>query len=523
MKYLKLFTIVAVMSLLASCTDWLSIEPDGKVVSDDYWKLESDVEAVVATCYRAFVEDGLNSDGSLRSDVVLNRMIVYGELRSDNMIMGYSTNTDLKKIIEANILPTNPYSNWSGFYKIINYCNLVLAKAPDAFKIDPNFTQSQLNAKMAEVLTLRALAYFYLVRTFGEVPLITEASLTDRQDYNIAKSSENGVLDQLEADLIKAEGWALSRFGSTASNKGRITKTAVRALLADIYLWRNKYAECVSYCDKVIQDPTLKLIEADDEPYFRIFGMKNSTESIFEFQFSAANNNPNRVINQFYGSSDDPFGLFVVPEIFAATTENEIFVNSPKITDVRRKDYITDKSANNIYSIFKYAGLDRMENSEGTKSTYSYRYYNSNPANWIVYRLTDVMLMKAEALVQMQQFAPAIHLVNTTYMRSNPTLTDTLSLAEFSDKDKMEKLVLLERQRELLFEGKRWFDLMRMARRDGKTNRIVDIVVRKLTQDQSLVKSKMKVMDALYFPISENELAANPNLKQNPYYESKFK
>ena len=108
-------------------------------------------------------------------------------------------------------------------------------------------------------------------------------------------------------------------------------------------------------------------------------------------------------------------------------------------------------------------------------------------------------------------------------MRSNPTLTDTLAIENYNDKDKMEKLVLVERQRELMFEGKRWFDLMRMARRDGKTNRLVETIIRKITENQSVVSSKMKVMDALYFPIHENELDANPNLKQNPYYESKFK
>jgi hypothetical protein len=176
-----------------------------------------------------------------------------------------------------------------------------------------------------------------------------------------------------------------------------------------------------------------------------------------------------------------------------------------------------------VFNIFKYAGLIRNERSDGVTSDYVYRIAQSSPANWIVYRLTDVMLMKAEALVQKDLYYPALKIVNTTYMRSNPTLTDTLSLTEYNDREKMEKLVLLERQRELMFEGKRWFDLMRMARRDGNTNRLIEIVTRKLTENQSVVSSKLKVMDALYFPIHEDELKANSKLKQNPYYESKFK
>ncbi len=507
MKHIKFIAIISLISTLSACTDWLSIEPEGKIVAGDYWKLESDVEAVVATCYRSMIEND-----------VISRMIVYGELRSDNVIGGYGLNENLKKIIEANIQPTNPYASWSSFYKVINYCNIVIHYAPTV--IDPNFSQSELNAKLAEVMTIRALSYFYLVRAFGEVPFVTDASISDTQDYSLPKSSEDVILNYLEADLIKAEAWAMSAYGKANANKGRITKNAIRALLADIYLWRNKYDDCISVINRVLDDPLLKMIEPDDEPYSKIFGLKNSTESIFELQFSTNNYTYNSTINSFYGTRENPAGQLVVPEFI--TIDNDVFTNTPEIIDVRRKDFIAPKTTNNVYPIFKYPGMFRTENSAGT-SYYTYRTAQIQPANWIVYRLTDVMLMKAEALVQKEKYGEALKIVNTTYLRSNPTVTDTLAIEDFNDKDKMEKLVLLERQRELMFEGKRWFDLMRMARRDGKTNRLVETILRKITENQSVVSSKMKVMDALYFPIHEDELNANPKLTQNPFYESKFK
>ncbi len=508
MKYIRQIVLVTLLVVVSSCTEWLVIEPEGKVVSTDYWKLESDVEAVIAASYRAMIEND-----------VIQSMIIFGEVRSDNVLGGYNQNDQLQKIMEANIQPSNSYVRWGGFYRVINYANIVLYYAPQV--IDPNFSVSELNAKMAEALAIRALSYFYLVRAYGEVPFVTDPSVTDTQDYLQAKVSEDVILDALEADLIKAEGWAMTSYGRPTANKGRITKNAIRALLADIYLWRKKYDQCIEVADRVINDPLLKMIEADEDPYFKIFGLKNSTESIFELQFSPKNYTLNGVINSYYGNIDNPSGQFIVPEII--TTQNEIFVNTPKVTDIRRKDFITNRSSNNVFNIFKYAGLIRNERSDGVTSDYVYRIAQSSPANWIVYRLTDVMLMKAEALVQKDQYLPALRIVNTTYMRSNPTLTDTLSLTEYNDREKMEKLVLLERQRELMFEGKRWFDLMRMARRDGNTNRLIEIVTRKLTENQSVVSSKLKVMDALYFPIHEDELKANSKLKQNPYYESKFK
>jgi starch-binding outer membrane protein, SusD/RagB family len=134
------------------------------------------------------------------------------------------------------------------------------------------------------------------------------------------------------------------------------------------------------------------------------------------------------------------------------------------------------------------------------------------------------MLMKAEALVQQGNFLPALHLVNTTYMRSHPTIApaDTLNASSFTTKMDMEELVLKERQREFLFEGKRWFDLMRMARRDSSTDRLLVKVLAKYTANIGEIGSKLKDMNALYFPISESELNANSKLVQNPYYDTKY-
>lgn len=497
---------------VSACTDWLEVQPPGKVVLNNFWKTESDVEAVVMTCYRAMLEQPY-----------MERIMVYGEFRADNVILSNSTNENLYKIFNANILPTNSYADWSTFYDVINYCNTVLYYAPQVN--DPNFSQSRLNAKLAEVLTIRALNYFYLVRAFGEVPFVTEASVSDDQDYNIAKSSEDDILDQLEIDLIKAENWALSTYGSTESDKGRVTKTTIRALLADIYLWRNKFDECINYSDKVLADKTLQMIESDDNPYRRIFGIKNSTESIFETQYSITNSTKNTPVYNFYGDLSSKNGLFLVSQYI--TSNEALFSKTPLLTDVRLKDNIRTETLSGTQSlsyVFKYAGLYRTENASGI-SFYTYRDQGSSPANWIFYRLTDVMLMKAEALVQKNNLAPALHIVNTTYMRSNPTLpaADSLKTSDYDTKSKMEELVLLERQRELMFEGKRWFDLMRVARRDGNTNRLVDKVLTRYTTGVSDVSSKMKDMNSLFFPISESELNTNNKLEQNPYYLSTSK
>ena len=126
--------------------------------------------------------------------------------------------------------------------------------------------------------------------------------------------------------------------------------------------------------------------------------------------------------------------------------------------------------------------------------------------------------MKAEALTELDgtsNLQEALNLVNTTYTRSNPT-SSALDSTVYNSKSVMEQLVLRERQRELLFEGKRWFDLMRLARRTNNASAVLTYVSPKI---QGVGATKMSIMDALYMPVPQSDIDINPNRKQNPFYD----
>jgi hypothetical protein len=128
--------------------------------------------------------------------------------------------------------------------------------------------------------------------------------------------------------------------------------------------------------------------------------------------------------------------------------------------------------------------------------------------------------MKAEALLESKKdttFKSVIALVNKTYRRSNPD-ADSLSVANYSGFGDIENLILRERQRELMFEGKRWFDLMRQARRSGSTSPLTNYVSKTATGSE--VMGKLSTIDALYWPIFKKELESNSLLKQNPFYNT---
>ena len=89
----------------SSCDKWLDLKPESEIVLDEYWKSEGDVDAVLASCYKSLTEDD-----------VIARMIVWGELRSDNIVVGYNgidtKRYDMYRILEGNLTPTNAYSSW---------------------------------------------------------------------------------------------------------------------------------------------------------------------------------------------------------------------------------------------------------------------------------------------------------------------------------------------------------------------------------------------------------------------------
>ena len=286
-KLTTIFSILLTLAIGTSCTNWLDIRPESEIVLDEYWQNESQVTQVLSACYRSMTESS-----------VIRRMIVWGEVRSDNMIASQSAESNLLRIINVDINPTNSYADWGPMYTVINYCNNFMHYAPSVVAKDENFTLPELRSLQAEVRTIRALAYFYLVRAYKEVPLITEPSIDDTQDYLISKSSEREILDYIIADLDTASHYARQSFEGLYA-KSRITESMVHALLADIYMWDQQYENAIAECDLVMANPSLELVDAADVISDVFFGGQSS-ESIFELSFDD-DEISNYAVRDFYG------------------------------------------------------------------------------------------------------------------------------------------------------------------------------------------------------------------------------
>ncbi len=535
-RILNKIQIVLMSSVMAlsfnSCGDWLEILPEGETLLEDYWQNASDVQGVVASCYRSMLEPAC-----------IARMILWGEVRSDNINPGSKVTTDQKYLLEANILPTNVYCDWSTLYTVINYCNTVLHFAPQVQDVDKNYSPRQMNAHRAEAQAIRALCYFYLVRAFRDVPFNTEPTIDDDKEFDLPATPGSIILDYMIADLKEAKQNAQSSYtgsNALAHNKGRFNRQSIRALLADIYLWKGMYKECLDECNEFLdynaslsrtsRNSGYSLVDPDfffDE----VFSRGNSSESIFELQFESGTELSNSSISSFYGNSKD------AGQLSASASAIRSWAFPMEDDDIRSNLFIGSVRDELYNEITKYSCSSCIDNGLGG---YTFSYRTKSDCNWIVYRLSDIYLIRAEALVELAKgketqdvqvweklLRESISMVNKTWFRSHPTnrLSDTLSFDEYGSYYSVRDLVFMERQREFLFEGKRWFDLVRKAEHDNDPTSVWETVDHKYDSrfyntTENLMKSKYSSMDALYLPVSEDEILANDSIQQNPFYRT---
>jgi len=522
MKKSLYISVVAILNCmmvgLVSCDDFFDLRPQSETVLEAFWGSESDVASAVGACYR-----GMNQSEFLK------RMIVWGEVRSDNVVAGGNIMFPdgdayaLIRILYLSLTADNAYTDWGVVYNVINNCNNVIHFAPLVGEKDPNFTQSQLNSYMAEAVGIRALCYFTLLRTFRNIPLILEPTISDSKSFEVEQALPDSVINFLIKDLKGVENKAKKDFKSFGAeeDKGRITQKAIWALLADIYLWKNDYENCINYCDKILNDQDYRAdlgLEPSASFHKTVFVDGNSREGIFELQFNAVNI-INTAVYKLY-SRDNFFGL---PVSFLLSSYD--FLEKEKgtlfaATDNRSKYFAFLKAQESgCFPILKYVYLPNTPNpTQFARNHESTAYIGNGSRNWIFYRLPDIYLMKAEALVEKddENWGEAYDWVKLSYNRANPDG----ELPIVNSREEMRELVFNERQREFLFEGKRYFDLLRRIEREKSPTFVVNkFMMKKYAQlDWATVRTKLFDMDALYMPINKTELKLNPILKQNPFY-----
>lgn len=521
-----LYTLLITGGLLSSsCTDWLTVYPNNEQVTDDYWKSEEDVEAVLASGYYY-----------MRQSV--SNFIRWGELRAGSIYMPYTSSA----IQTFQLIPNSSYISWETLYKVINMANSVLEYAPQVMEEDEGYVESVMNSHLCEAYFMRALMYFYLVRNWKEVPLVLSAYVDDTAPMSLAKSSEDDIVAQIKSDLLTAIdiGAAKEFYDSSAleginawENKGRGTIWAIYALMADVCLWSEDWDGCIQYADMLLNSsssyaPAFITSSAADshESWFRIYNPGNSSESIFELQFSYS-------LSQTSGSPSSLFSVTSSADYrYTTAMTTRLIEEANEVAQVSSSGGIgrawygacvfdTDESGSTNYSSATAAYIWKYNGGENSNGDYANVRTNSD-ANFIIYRVADVMLMKAEALIWQggdDNYASALDIINQ--IRERAGLADSSINPNETSELEMLTALLNERDIEFAAEGKRWYDLIRYGR--SKDFRYFSTCIALVTENNqsaraAWISSVLNDEYGWYLPIDEDEIASNTLLTQNPYY-----
>ncbi len=488
LKYIiniKALALLIVATSFVSCKKSLDLDPITDYALDKYFESTKQADAVLFGAYR-------------RLQIATNQeFIYYGEGRTDNVeVGGGSPSTNTLSVLNNTLNGNLSYSKWDDYYQVIKQANLLIKNVPAMRENGIAIADADYNRILGQAYALRALSYFYIVRIWGDAPLITKpfGSISDLNALRSPRVDKNILYDFISADLKKALIAPTSN-GKNDENRGMITKAAVYAIQTDYYMWRNFPDSALVSSSQLIKDDgtsklsNYKLVELynasanysfgnttiDESPYSKMFTEGLSSESIFEVVFSFDENNTSNIFGiygnnnaQFYGNAE-----------FASSFGNDL------------RAIATFRNDQRVYKFFPKASFDQSK---------------ENDKNVIIYRLADIMLLRAEALNTLNRRDEAFTLVNAIRKRAGAPLSDTLSYNAYSTAE-AEDVILDERRKELCFEGKRWFDLVR-------TGRVFSAIV-----DPKTDLPRITDPNNIYWPISFDVIRQNPLIEQNEFYK----
>ncbi len=478
------------------CSSFLTVDIPDSLTKKEYWKSKDHAEAALIGVYTKLGEN-------------IQTFIYWGGLRSEIYALR-SSNAALTQFINQDIRITNSLCNWANVYQGIYWANSFLKNVHLVLENDRSFTVSEMNEMLGQAYALRALNYFYLVRAFKEVPYQSEPYESDTQPPYAAAQPEEVVLDSIEADLTRALAMAPESFDRPDENVGYITKNAVRALWADVKLWRKKYQECIDLCEEVEKNYEGRMLEKD--AWFSMFATGNSRESIFEYQYQ--DEGPVSPIGSLFYStlaSNRSAYYYNVRKVYPQSGQYE----SIDTLRPQRTVQYTSYSSASFYGVFKYLGISATDNQYVLRDE-----TGRNKINFIFYRLREVLLMKAEALGALERYEDAVKPINK--IREAVSL-ETVTPEEMGSGESFMDKIICEHRTELGYEGKDWFILVRIARNTGYVNLLIDRIGEHSSSSikEQTLKAYLDNPEGWFLPYYDTEVQNNYWLEQKEFYKGK--
>jgi starch-binding outer membrane protein, SusD/RagB family len=488
----KLFFLIISFGLLlgvTGCEKLLETKTESSITDDEYFQSEGDFEPYVVGIYMYL--RGSAKIGPQNITGIANN-IVFGTERSEELVS--ALNSRFNQAWTHNLSPTSGTFDYTNWFKAIGNCNLLLSKI-EAY---PFANESTKKRVMAEAYSLRAYIYFSLIRIIGDTPLMLEA-ITDENVPQLPRAKATQVMTQIIADLDKAIALYPAK---TITSKYRFSYASAQALKADAKLWSAKVlAGGVSDFNDAITalaevEKTTGLALRTD--FKEVTTIRANSEIILAAFFNRDECGANYGLNAlpYLTGVTGATNLDSLP--YCITTSNgqgayQISAKSKALFAVGDKripfTWVTERQG----ATQKISWITKLPGNKYTDDRVS-------DNDIIMYRLGEIYLMEAEAYAGINNTTKAIEYLNKTRGRAGIG-----NYAGATDKPTVEKEILDERGRELFFENKRWYDLVRFHK--GGT---IDVY--------TYVPNLVGKTTPLFWPLAANVLANNGELKQTDGY-----
>ncbi|ATL49705.1 RagB/SusD family nutrient uptake outer membrane protein [Chitinophaga caeni] len=450
---------------MSACTkDFLDKKPISEALPEDVT-----AQPLLDAAYNNMYDEYYTNDYLVNGDVMSDNAYAGGDNVANFSIDKYTVNSTNGNVVR----------DWRYLYTDIKNCNLILNFVPTMQ--DPNITEERREQILGEASFLRAWHYFNLVRSWKEMPIPTEVPSNLGEMY-LPKQSSDSVFKRILADL----DFAATRVRSTselANGRDSISTGAVNALYAKVYatMPNPDWNKVVEYCTKV--EDAGYILEPEFAKLFAM-GTVNNPESIWETQYDGV------VHQNWIAGMNTPFmwGDWKKFNIPSHTIVNAYLDEKDTVRYKASIVYVTPSWTDDYWGI-PTPVIGKYTDSEGRNTTYRLR-------------LADILLLKAEALVELNQLADApggaAYYINMVRQRAH------LGKTTATTKEDLKLAVEKERQLELAFEGHRMFDLIRTKRAVTVMNSVKDGDGNPLNYNVT--------EDELYFPMSQTEIDNNPNI-----------
>lgn len=483
---IKLYFFILLLLVMGSCEEQLELQPHRSLSKE---KLFGDPEAAEGVLSETY--------GWYRSHY---RLFSWPDVYGDNH-MHVGGNSD--RFIALNNLVYNPSNSrilglWQAYYYMVSSANLLL----DNLNLITGINERRKSQMIGEAKLMRAYAYFMLVRTFGKVPLILEQveGLNDPNMYP-NRSEINNIYDQMIDDGTDAAARLPIKGEDPLFQQDfvRVTKGAALAFLSELYLTaaltleddnKQEYLNMA----KAVNDTLIKGLAGSYElldNYDELWSWDNKKNGEFIWQVMQSD------IGEHNGGNLAGLGNPGAGVVWFIPNNDAILLYN-----------LHDKRFDSNFLYWRdakddYPNLQKVDTVSFYMNKYSYKRVSNMTYNWqnynvYIYRLGGVMLLRAEILTQIDYVAhqdEILDMLNTVRKRAwDPTVDYSeyeITSADYNAKEDLVNIILEERQRELYFEWKRFFDLQRYGKEKEELN----------LQDKHLL-----------LPVPQTEIDNNQNL-----------